>query len=277
MHRHTEILADALHWEKNQRATQHLLVGKERTAAEDWLLTEFLSPKQPPCKPSTLVCDFICEARKNAFNRMTDIFICYDAEHDKPIRDSVVQSLSHYAKTTWIHDRDIQKGADYARAIELGIEQADNFFYFISPHSVISDYCQKELVHALKYNKCIVPLLIAPTPEPDIPEVLRDLQYVDFTDNTCQADYDSDSDFARHLNTTLQESGKTTWFDQESISTGVDLLLTAISVKRNGVNIWENNVLLKKPVPIFLKIRWVHCNISNKEQSLPKREKWRQR
>jgi len=73
VHRHTEILSDALHWQKNQKATQHLLVGKERTAAEDWLLTEFLPPKQPPCKPSTLVCEFICEARKNAENLMTDM------------------------------------------------------------------------------------------------------------------------------------------------------------------------------------------------------------
>lgn len=40
MHRHTTILSDALYWEKNQRATQHLLVDKERTDAEDWLLTE---------------------------------------------------------------------------------------------------------------------------------------------------------------------------------------------------------------------------------------------
>ncbi len=31
-----------------------------------------------------------------------------------------------------------------------------------------------------------------------------------------------DSDFARQLNTALQAAGKTTWFDQESISTGVD-------------------------------------------------------
>lgn len=79
---------------------------------------------------------------------MTDIFICYDVE-DKTIRDSVVQSLSRYAKTTWIHDRDIQKGADY--------KQASNFFYFISPSSVTSDYCRLELAHALKYNKRIVP------------------------------------------------------------------------------------------------------------------------
>jgi hypothetical protein len=226
----------------------------------------------------------------------------------------VIQSLSRYAKTTWTHDRDIQKGYDYERAIRMGIENADNFFYFISPHAITSEYCQRELTHALKYHKRIVPLLIAPTPETDMPEILRGLQYVDFTDNTCQADYDSDiddilnilrhdaeyykqhkallvralkweaenrkssfllrghnldhaktwlrlnnkrelhaplvlhkalitaseaakgqlstevfvsysrkdGDFARQLNTALQEAGKTTWFDQESISTGVN-------------------------------------------------------
>ncbi|MDM8558104.1 TIR domain-containing protein, partial [Candidatus Parabeggiatoa sp. HSG14] len=313
VHKHTEILANALHWQKNQKATQHLLVGKERSAAEKWLLTEFLPPMQPPCQPSSLVCEYICEARKNAENLMTDIFICYDTE-DKEIRDNVIQSLSRYAKTIWKHDCDIQKGAEYKRAIEIGIENADNFFYFISPHSIASKYCQNELNHALKYNKRIVPLLIANTPESNTLEVLRELQYVDFTDNTCQADYDSDiddilnilcldheyyeqhkillaralkwesenhkpsfllrghnlenaktwlrlnnkreqhsplplhkelittseatksrlsievfisysrkdADSARQLNTALQKSGKTTWFDQESIDTGAD-------------------------------------------------------
>jgi hypothetical protein len=42
VHRHTEILTDALHWQNHQKTTQHLLVGKERTAAEEWLLTKFL-------------------------------------------------------------------------------------------------------------------------------------------------------------------------------------------------------------------------------------------
>jgi len=312
VHRHSEILADALHWQKNQKASVHLLVGKERTAAELWLLTEFLPPKQPPCQASTLVCEFICEARKNAENLMTDIFICYDIQHDKAIRDNVIQSLSRYAKTTWTHDRDIQKGADYEGVIDVGIENADNFFYFISPSSVASEYCQRELAHALQYNKRIVPLLIVPTS--NIPKPLRKLQYIDLTENTSEDDYDShideilnilrqdeeyykqhkvllaraikwqtknqkpsfllrghnldnaktwlrlndkreqhpplplhqqlitaseaakgqlstdifisysrkDSDFARRLNTALQEAGKTTWFDQESISTGVD-------------------------------------------------------
>jgi len=191
VHSHTEILAHALSWQNQRKATQYLLVGKERTIAEEWLLTDFLPPKQPPCQPTALVCEYIGEARKNAENLMTDIFICYDAQ-DKDIRNNVVQSLSRYAKTTWRHDRDIQKGADYDRAIEQGIENADHFFFFISPDSVASEYCQRELAHALQYNKRIVPLLVAPTPKSKIPEVLRSLQHIDFTENTGQADYDND-------------------------------------------------------------------------------------
>ena len=128
VHKHTEILISALWWQKNQKATHYLLVGKERIAAEEWLLTEFLPPKQPPCRSSELVCEFICEARKNAENMMTDIFICYDTQ-DKEIRDSVIKSLSRHAKTTWRHDYDIQKGDNYECSIEQGIEAADNFFY----------------------------------------------------------------------------------------------------------------------------------------------------
>ncbi|MDM8564898.1 TIR domain-containing protein [Candidatus Halobeggiatoa sp. HSG11] len=306
VHQQTEILAQAQYWQQNQNLTQHLLVGQERTAAEDWLLTEFLPPAQAPCQPTPLICEFICEARKNAENLMTDIFICYDVEHDKEIRDEVIQSLSYYAKTCWTHDRDIKKGEKYARAIECGIEGADNFFFFISPSSVVSDYCLRELAHALKYHKRIVPLLIKPTPVSDMPDGLRSLQYIDLSNNPVneilnilkqEQDYykqhkvllvralkwkeenqkssfllrghnqdnaktwlrlhdkrkehlplelhhelikaseaakgqlgtevfisysRKDGDFARHLNTELQEQGKTTWFDQESISSGVD-------------------------------------------------------
>jgi WD40 repeat protein len=334
VHKHTEILSEALWWQENQKARQHLLVGKERTAAEEWLLTDFLPPKQPPCQPSALICEFICEARKNAENLMTDIFLCYDIEHDKAIRDQVISSLSRYAKTCWTHDRDIQKGYDYEGAIKQGVEKADNFLFLLSPHSVKSEFCQNELAHALKYNKRIVPLLIEAVPEIDIPEALRGLQYVDFTDSS-QADYDyniddilnilrheqeyyeqhkvllaralkwqtendkpsfllrghnlenaktwlrlndkrelhpptelhrkliaeseaakgqlgtevflsysrKDSDFARRMNTSLQEAGKTTWFDQESISTGVHFEKEILK----GINGADNFVFVVSP------------------------------
>jgi len=313
VHQHTNVLLQAMAWQKHQCSSNYLPVGKERQAIERWLLTEFTPPKQPPCIPTVLQCDFICDARKNAENRQTDVFICYDTT-DKVIRNMVIHSMSRFIITTWTHDKDIQKGTTFEQAIEEGIEQASNFFFFISPYSVKSEYCLKELAHAQKFNKRIIPLLVIPTEETEIPEILKGLQYIDFTDNKEQADYDKDiddilnilreeenyfeehkillvralkwklenqklsfllrghnldnaqtwlrlnqkrteypptelhkefifaseaakgqlstdvfisysrkdGDFARNLNTKLQEAGKMTWFDQESISTGVD-------------------------------------------------------
>ncbi|MFT5819818.1 MAG: hypothetical protein ACI8ZM_001043 [Crocinitomix sp.] len=43
--------------------------------------------------------------------------------------------------------------------IEEGITRSDNFIYIISPHSVQSEYCTKELELALKYGKRIIPIL----------------------------------------------------------------------------------------------------------------------
>jgi len=95
VHQHTEILADALTWQRNQKANHYLLVGKERITAEEWLLTKFKAGEQVPCQPTDLQCEFICESRKNAENSMTDGFICYEVS-EKDIRDKVVCSLSRY-------------------------------------------------------------------------------------------------------------------------------------------------------------------------------------
>ncbi len=310
--KHTEILREALEWTRKKRATTELLIGKERQAAQEWLLTEFTPPKQPPCKPTDLHCEFICESRKNAENLMSDCFICYDTA-DRSIRDAVTLSLSRYAITCWLHDKDVQKGRSFEQAIQEGIEQADNFLFFISGNSLNSNYCLQELAHALKWNKRIIPVLVEELGTNTLPPSIAHLQYVDFTDNVREGDFDRDideiinllrqdreyynqhkillsrairwkqnpkssfllrgfnlenaetwlrlnasrqmhppttlhkefiessiavkgqlgtevfisysrvdSDFARKLNKRLQEIGKTTWFDQESIATGAD-------------------------------------------------------
>lgn len=76
-----------------QKATQHLLVGQERTAAEEWLLTEFIPPEQPSCQPSALVCEFICEARKNADNFI--LFISADSVASEHCQRGLAYALQY--------------------------------------------------------------------------------------------------------------------------------------------------------------------------------------
>ncbi len=316
--------------------------GDRQSESESWLLTEF-KDGQPPCLPSSIHCEFISEARKNSENRMTDVFVSY-AEEDEEIRNRVLRSLSQYLITTWTHQMDIQAGGDFENEVESGIEQADNFIFFITKESIKSEYCKKELQHAVKYNKRIIPLRMDSVPTHEFPIEIRNLQFIDFTDNNYdfiprsrneKTDYEkdidellnqintdrdyyhkhkvilnkairwkeqnhnasillrghnldeakiwlkiglqrdkhlpsrlheefireseaksgqlstevfisysrADGDYARKLNDELQENGKTTWFDQESIASGADFQQEIY----NGIEACENFVFIISP------------------------------
>ena len=190
---HTKLLNQAIEWKGKYQSTALLLVGREREQAEDWLLRSEFGVEQSPCEPSFLHCDYICESKKNAQNMMTDVFISYATE-DKDLREQVSHSLARYGITTWLHTKDISSGVDFGAAIDNGIEQADNFLFFISPDSIKSKYCLIELEHALKHNKRVIPVLIRETSLEKIPESIQKMQFIDFTDNTKSLDYHKDID-----------------------------------------------------------------------------------
>ncbi|MCP4695651.1 MAG: toll/interleukin-1 receptor domain-containing protein, partial [Gammaproteobacteria bacterium] len=195
---HTEILAAALDWESHQKTDRYLLVGGERKQAGTWLLTEFKDGEQPPCAPSDLHCDYICESKKNADNLFTDVFISRAAE-DRFWRERINRALSRKAVTVWRHDKDIQSGAPYARAVRQGIEQANAVLFLISPFAVKSAPCLKELDYAAELGKRIIPLLIEAVAE--LPEILQPLHPIDLGSeetaalNTLLKELQTDNDY----------------------------------------------------------------------------------
>jgi hypothetical protein len=56
------------------------------------------------------------------------------------------------------------------REIFTSIEAVDNFVFVISPESVASDYCRKEIDHALADDKRMVPICYRSVPEEAFPE-----------------------------------------------------------------------------------------------------------
>ncbi len=302
---HTKYLVKALEWSRNQKQTNYLLIGQERVKAESWLKVRF-KDEQPPCVPTDLHCEYICESTKNAQNLLTQVFICHD-EEDGSARDKLVRGLQRKGITTWTNQTDIPSGREFQEEIARGIEGADNFVYLLSDNSVDCFWCKRELNHALKYHKRIIPLLIESLPVDTIPVEIKGLEFIDDTqgDNYDrlikvlkeEANYyerhkillvkaikwlkqnrnrslllrgynlqhfeawlkmgaarslhpplplqyefiaasqgqttdtfldvfisysRADADLARKLNDKLQELGKTTWFDQESIAVGED-------------------------------------------------------
>ena len=184
---HTQFLVQALEWKRHQKQTSYLLIGEEKQQAEAWLKVRF-KDEQPPCLPTDLHCEFISESLKNANNLMTQVFLSY-AESDKATMEKIRNSLRRESITVWTNKTDIQTGEAFEQAVKRGIEQADNVVYLLSPDALTSDFCQRELDYALSLHKRIIPVLVRETKPMLMPCALRDLQYIDLTDNLKEEDY----------------------------------------------------------------------------------------
>jgi WD40 repeat protein len=184
---HTQLLAKALEWERQQKQHQWLLIGEEKKQAEAWLKIRF-KDEQPPCLPADLHCEYITESIKNGNNLMTQVFVSY-AEPDKAMMEKIRNSLRRESLTVWTNTTDIQTGEAFEAAIQRGIEQADNVVYLLSPDSIDSHFARKELEIALSLHKRIIPILVRETSAEQIPNGLRNVQNIDLTNNVQEDDY----------------------------------------------------------------------------------------
>ena len=65
--------------------------------------------------------------------------------------------------------KDIQLTAEWLKEIFTNIEASDNFIFVISPESVASTNCRKEIDHAVANNKRMVPIFYRAVPDEDDP------------------------------------------------------------------------------------------------------------
>jgi len=92
-------------------------------------------------------------------NDFKDVFISYGRRHSLSFARKLFYHLTEKKYKVWFDMNDIPLGVDFQEQIDEGIRKADNFVFVISPHSVNSIYCYKEIALAVKYNKRIIPIL----------------------------------------------------------------------------------------------------------------------
>ena len=90
---------------------------------------------------------------------MSFIFISY-SRRDLDFAQKVVDVLSEQHLDTWVDWKSIPKGEDWEQEIYRGIEQADALLFLISLDSVKLQMCNKEIAHAIRNNKRILPILL---------------------------------------------------------------------------------------------------------------------
>jgi len=92
-------------------------------------------------------------------HRFRDAFISYGRKDSKAFTGWLCDRLIAAGLDAWYDQNDIPLGVDYQNQIDEGIAKADNFLFVISPHSIHSVYCRKEIDLAVKLRKRIIPLL----------------------------------------------------------------------------------------------------------------------
>ena len=89
---------------------------------------------------------------------MAEVFISYSRK-DKDFARKLGDTLRAHEREAWVDWKDIPLTADWQQEIFRNIEAADNFIFIISPESVASANCKREIDHAFANNKRMVPLL----------------------------------------------------------------------------------------------------------------------
>ena len=112
---------------------------------------------------------------------MSHIFISYSRK-DIDFAGKIVQALAEENLDTWIDWKSIPKGEEWEQEIYDGIEAADAFLFLISPDSVRSEMCNKEIAHAVNNGKRILPILIQDTGTEIIPKDVSKINWIFFRD-----------------------------------------------------------------------------------------------
>lgn len=110
---------------------------------------------------------------------MSDVMISYSRKDLEFVR-SLSGALGDGGLDVWVDLDGIFVGEEFKPQLHAAIEAADNLLFIISPHSVVSDWCRKELEHAVACNKRIIPFVYRQASEEALPRALRDREWFVF-------------------------------------------------------------------------------------------------
>ena len=108
---------------------------------------------------------------------MSDVFVSY-SRRDTGYVASLAAELRARDKEVWVDTEGLADAEVFPAALRAAIEQADAFVYVISPEAASSRYCTTEVDHAHGLGKRIVPVLLRPVSDDELPPEIRDRNWI---------------------------------------------------------------------------------------------------
>lgn len=112
-------------------------------------------------------------------NMGNQIFISY-SRRDGAFVKRLLDCLHRSSIDPWIDFEDIHGATQWRQEIAVGIQFCHNFVFCISPDSIHSAECLKELEYALTLDKRIIPVVIRNTSYKDVPKNIQEINWIFF-------------------------------------------------------------------------------------------------
>jgi WD40 repeat protein len=136
-----------------------------------------------------------------------DAFISYRRiQPDVGFVDTLQRRLAQYEKHIWVDRTKIEPASDWRDRISRGIESAKALIFVVTPESVSSEECRRELDMAVELHKLVIPIVLRGDFDNNaLPEQLSRANWVDFR---------NDDDFEDALSKLVQAlEGDLEWRD----------------------------------------------------------------
>lgn len=121
-------------------------------------------------------------ARSATDSAASRIFISYSRK-DQGFVHNLNDALQALKRETWVDLKDIPFTGVWEQEIYSAIEGADIFVFIISPDSIQSEVCAKELNHAVAHNKKLVPIVRRDCDPKATPPALAALNWLFFRES----------------------------------------------------------------------------------------------
>src|SRR5213596_458237 len=108
---------------------------------------------------------------------MAEIFISY-ARENRDFVHRLNESLTSRGREAWVDWEDIRPTEEFMQAIYGAIEAAETFVFVLTPNSIASTLCGREIAHATAHNKRIVPIVARDVNADTVPEPLAKLNWI---------------------------------------------------------------------------------------------------
>src|SRR5580692_9185723 len=108
---------------------------------------------------------------------MAEVFISYSRK-DKGFVRRLDDALKSREREAWVDWEGIRPTEEFMQAIYGAIEAADTFIFVLTPESVASVVCGREIAHAAAHNKRLVPLVQCDVDAAKVPEQLAKLNWI---------------------------------------------------------------------------------------------------